>query len=209
MRAIVILFLFTLASAAPPARQGGEPAPQGPPDVAVVKFNWRKERLPGWENQRFGAPVENYEAMRARVDNERRIQQARNAGNKTDAGRRESSAKVVEDATYGKDDKPAERPRDGYRYKLQVRNDGQKTIKLVDWDYVFLDPDTQAEVARHLFTSEEKVGPGRVKDLDVFVLTPPVRTVNALVKGKDEPQFVEQVVLMRVVYSDGSVWQRP
>ncbi|HEV2860320.1 MAG TPA: hypothetical protein VGX48_04880 [Pyrinomonadaceae bacterium] len=207
MRAIVILLLFALASVAPQARQGA--APEGPPDLAVVKFNWRKERLPGWENERFGAPVENYEAMRDRLDNERRIQQARNNGNKTEAGRRESSAKVVEDAKYGKEDKPAERPRDGYRYKVQVRNDGQKTIKLVDWDYVFLDPDTQAEVARHLFTSEEKVGPGRVKELDVFVLTPPVRTVSALGRMKDAPKFVEQVVLMRVVYSDGSVWQRP
>jgi hypothetical protein len=212
MKAIVILLLFTLTSAALPARQqGGEPAPAGPPDLAVVKFNWRKERLPGWENERFGAPVENYEAMRARVENERRIQQARNAGNKAEAGRRESSAKVVDDAKYSKDDKPAERPRDGYRYKVQVRNDGPKTIKQVDWDYIFLDPDTRSEVARHLFTSEEKVGPGRVKDLDVFVLTPPVRTVSAQgePKVKEAPRFIEQVVLMRVVYSDGSVWQHP
>jgi hypothetical protein len=207
MRAIVILLLFTLTSVAPQARQGG--APEGPPDVAVVKFNWRKERLPGWENERFGAPVETYDAMRARVDNERRIQQARNTGNKAEVGRRESAAKVVDDAKYSKDDKPAERPRDGYRYKVQVRNDGPKTIKEVDWDYVFLDPDTRAEVARHLFTSEEKVGPGRVKDLDVFVLTPPVRTVNAQGKSKDAPKFVEHVVLMRVVYSDGSIWQHP
>ena len=210
MKAIVILFLFTLTSVAPQARQEGAPAPQqGPPDVAVVKFNWRKERLPGWEHNRLGPSFETYEAMRERVENERRIQQARNAGNKTEVARRESAAKVVEDAKYGKDDKGAERPRDGYRYKVQVRNDGPKTIKLVDWDYVFLDPATRAEVARQLFTSEEKVGPGRVKDLDVFVLTPPVRTVSAQGKRKEAPQFIEQVILMRVVYSDGSVWQHP
>jgi hypothetical protein len=90
-----------------------------------------------------------------------------------------------------------------------VRNDGAKTIKLVDWDYVFLDPETRQEVGRQLFTSEEKVKPGGEKDLDIFILSPPVRTVSAQGKKKDTPAFVEHVVLTRVVYSDGSVWQKP
>lgn len=210
MRAIATLLLLMAASAAAPARQAPpQPGPQAPPDVAVIKFNWRKERIPGWEKNDFGASVESYDAMRERLDNERRIQQARNAGNKTEVGRRESAAKMAEDARYSKAPANAERPRDGYRYKVRVRNDGAKTIKLVDWDYVFLDPETREEVGRQLFTSEEKVKPGGEKDLDVFVLSPPVRTVSAQGKQKDAPAFVEQVVLTRVVYSDGSVWQKP
>lgn len=209
MRATVILLLLMVTSAAPRAQQAA-PAPQGPPDVAVLKFTWRKERIPGWEKNQFGPSFETYDAMRERILNERRIQQARNAGNKAEVARREDAAKMVEDARYPKGAKDAERPRDGYRYKVQVRNDGPKTIKLVDWDYVFLDPETRQEVARHLFTSEEKVRPGSVRELDVFILSPPVRTVSAQGKQKQEaPPLVEQVFLMRVVYADGSVWQRP
>jgi hypothetical protein len=208
MRATVILLLITLTSVALHAQQA-TPVPEGPPGVAVVKFTWRKERIPGWENNRIGSPPENYDAMRDRVENERRIQQARNAGNKAEVGRRESAAKVVEDAKHPKDPPKTERPRDGYRYKMRIRNDGAKTIKLVDWDYVFLDPDTRKEVGRQLFTSEEKVRPGDAKDLDVFILSPPVRIVSAQGKQKEMPPLIEQVILTRVVYTDGSVWQQP
>ena len=208
MRATVILLLVTLTSVALQAQQAAS-APEGPPGVEVVKFTWRKERIPGWENNRIGSPPENYDAMRDRVDNERRIQQARNAGNKAEVGRRETAAKIVEDAKHQKDPPKTERPRDGYRYKVRIRNDGAKAIKLVDWDYVFLDPDTRKEVGRQLFTSEEKVRPGDARDLEVFILSPPVRTVNAQGKQKEATTFIEQVFLTRVVYADGSVWQQP
>jgi hypothetical protein len=209
MRAIVILLLATVTSAALRAQQPPTPDPQGPPDVAVVKFTWRKERIPGWENSQFGPSFETYDAMRERVENERRIQQARNAGNKAEVSRRESAAKMQEEAKFSKGAKVTERPRDGYRYKVQIRNDGAKTIKLVDWDYVFFDPNTRQEVARHQFTSEEKVRPGAVKNLDVFILAPPVRTVNARGSQQEDSPFIERVLLVRVVYSDGSVWQQP
>lgn len=209
MRATALLFLITVTSVALRAQEAAPAPPQVPPDVSVIKFDWRKERLPGWERNEFGASVESYDAMRERIENERRIQQARNAGNKTEVGRRESAAKMAEDARYTKAPANAERPRDGYRYKVRVRNGGAKAIKLVDWDYVFLDPETQQEVGRQLFTSEEKVKPGGEKDLDVFTLSPPVRTVSAQGKRKDVPAFIESVVLTRVVYTDGSVWERP
>ena len=46
--------------------------------------------------------------------------------------------------------------------------------------------------------------------MDVFGISPPARTVSAQVKKKDNaPGFIEHVVLTRVVYSDGSVWQKP
>ena len=207
MRAIAVLLLLMAAPAAAPAQEAA-PGPQGPPDVSVVKFNWRKERIPGWEKNEFGATVESYDAMRERLENERRIQQARNAGNKTEVGKRESAAKLVEDARYSKAPANAERPRDGYRYKVRVRNDGPKTIKLVDWDYVFLEPADGSEIARHQFTSEEKIKPGKEKELSVFTLSPPSRAVSASALGKKGPSpFNEKVVVVRVVYTDGSVWE--
>jgi len=213
MKATLILLLLTFTSAALQAQEA-TPGPQTttpPSEVAVVKFSWRKERIPGWENNRLGPSFETYEAMRERVMNERRIQQARNSGNKGEAGRREDAAKMAEDARYSKDKKQdTERPRDGYRYKVQLRNDGAKTIKTIDWDYVFLDPDTRQEVARHQFTSDETIKPGQSKELVVFYLTPPVNTVSAKQLGQKNPlPYQEQVLLTRIQFSDGSIWQRP
>lgn len=208
MLKLAVLLLILGLHTAPQAQQQ-QPDPQGPEGVAVVKFSWRKERIPGWENRSFGTSAETYDAMRARVDNERRIQAARNSGNKAELGRRESAAKMLEDASAPKGSRNAERPRDGYRYKVLVNNAGAKTVKLIDWDYVFLDPTTRQEVSRRQFTSEEKVRPGKDKELEVFILSPPFLTVNAKASRTDESPFVEQVVLMRVEYSDGTVWQRP
>jgi len=145
------------------AFHGTQPQPQqnasGSEVLAVVKFSWRRERLPGWEKPR-GISGENYEAMRERVENERRIQQARNTGNNAEVGRREGAAKMLEDAAT-QEARKAERPRDGYRYKVVLANTGSKTVSLIDWDYLFLDPKTDEVVARHQFTSEENIKPGK------------------------------------------------
>ena len=91
-----------------------------------------------------------------------------------------------------------------------MRNTGEKTIKLVDWDYIFLDPATQNEVTRYQFTSEEKIRPGKEAELDVFILSPPVRVVNARAMEKDEQvSSNERIEMVRIEYSDGTVWQRP
>lgn len=204
---LALLLLISWPAAAQQT-QSSPPGLQGPEDVSVVRFSWRKERIPGWEN-RVGTSAESYDTMRARVDNERRIQAARNSGNKAELGRREGAAKMLEDANAPKGSKDAAPPRDGYRYKVLVSNAGPKTVRLIDWDYVFLDPTTRQEVSRRQFTSEEKVRPGKDKELEVFILSPPFLTVNAKAPRTGETPFVEQVLLMRVEYSDGTVWQRP
>ena len=210
MKIMTALFLFACLSAAAPARQEpaaaqGSPA-QGPPDVTVLKSSWAREMIPGWEKGPTGA--EPYDVMMSRVASEQRAQRERNAGRRGAAARAEDESKVYRKAN---DDNTAkqkpQQTRFGYRYRISVKNGGQKAIKLIDWDYVFLDPATQAEIERHQFTSEEKVGAGKEKELSVFKLAPPTRTVSARASGrKDAPPFVERIVLVRVEYADGSVW---
>ena len=43
-------------------------------DVEVVKASWTKVRI-GWERDPFGGPLENFDEMRSRARNERRIAQ--------------------------------------------------------------------------------------------------------------------------------------
>jgi hypothetical protein len=203
MKILTALFLIAGLSAA--ARSQQPPAAEGPPELIVLKCSWSRELIPGWENKPTGA--EPYDVMLARVAAEQRAQRARNAGQKGTADKAESESKVYQKANSDKSAKAPERPRFGYRYKVSVRNGGRKAIKSIDWDYVFLDPDTQAEVGRQQFTSDEKIGPGKQKELSVFQLAPPTRTVSAGASGrKAAPPFVERVIRVRVEYSDGSAW---
>jgi hypothetical protein len=205
MALVFLVLISMLVIAQQPQQTTSQPA-----DAAVGTFSWSKERLPGWEKETAGSSVETYDVMRARLENERRIQQARNSGNKAELSRRESAAKMLEDAGLAKESKKAQRPRDGYRYKVLLTNTGSKTIKLVDWDYVFLNPTTGEEVARHQFTSQETIKPGKRKEVSVLYLTPPVKTVSAGILTKKEPMpFTELVVIARIEFSDGSVWQHP
>src|SRR5687767_4796805 len=47
---------------------------QQPSNVEVVKASWSKVRI-GWERDPFGGPLENFDEMRSRARNERRIAQ--------------------------------------------------------------------------------------------------------------------------------------
>lgn len=205
--ALVFLLLISMLTT---TQQPQQVSSQVPTDATVGTFSWRRERLPGWERESAGSSVEPYDVMRARLENERRIQQARNTGNKAELGRRESAAKMLEDAARAKESEKAQRPRDGYRYKVLLTNTGSKTIKVVDWDYVFIDPSTHEVVARHQFTSQESIKPGKSKEVSVLYLTPPVKTVSAGMLTKKEPMpFIEHVVIARIEFSDGSFWQHP
>ncbi len=190
----------------------GVALPPSPTDVMILKCSWARERIPGWEKSVYGPP-EPFDIMIARIQNERQMQQARNAGDKSSVSRTEGSAKQIERATLNAADKDAEKrsdpPRFGYRYKVLVRNSGAKAIKAIDWDYILYDPDTQNEIARHQFASEEKISPGKEKELSVFILSPPTRTVASdQHNNKDGNQFTEHAIIVRIEYSDGSTWQQ-
>lgn len=211
MKALSSLFLLlgivvgVEAQAASSAAAGGTLA-----DTVVLKFSWAKERLPGWENNPFGPSFETYDDMRVRVSDERRLQDARNTGKKAEASRIERDAQAREDATKKKVVTKQERARDGYRYKVTVKNIGAKTIKSIDWDYVFFDPSSHQESARHQFTSDEKIAPGKEKELNVMILSPPVSTVSTNALGsKGGLALDEQVQVVGIRYADGSVWSRP
>jgi|SRR5215207_1592942 len=173
--------------------------------VAVVKFGWDKERV-NWERDPFGGPVENFEEMRVRARNEKRIDDAKRGGSSdVDRIRREARA----DSALLEIARRKGPPRYGFRYKLSVRNEGAKAVKEFDWDYVFTDAATGDELGRHKFTSEGRVPPGKGKDFSFFIPNPPTMRVSAYALDKNERAGLqEKVVLVRVLYEDGTVWQR-
>jgi len=185
----------------PPAAAAAE----SPPDISVSKYSWSKERI-GWERDPFGGPVESFGDMRRRTSDERRLERARAGGNVGEANRIERDLRA-EQVLRARQTAP---PRYSFLYKISITNAGAKTVQEVDLDYAFLDAATGQEIGRRRFTGAEKVKPGKSKEFSFSAATPPTHMVSVYALDKNEQKGLRgQVLIMRVQYADGSVWQRP
>jgi hypothetical protein len=173
---------------------------QEPSGVEVLKTSWSKIRI-GWERDPFGGPLENFDEMRSRVRNERRI--ATGGGERA---RREAKADEANLAAQ-RAKKP---PMYYFIYKTKIKNNHTAAITQIDWDYVFFERDTENEIGRQEFTSDEQIGPGKTKELVVTITSPPTRTVSVTSLNLEErDRLSEKIMLVRVKYADGHVWQAP
>ena len=173
---------------------------QEPSGVEVVKASWSKIRI-GWERDPFSGPLENFDEMRSRVRNERRIANGGGERAKRDAKADEANLETL------RNKKP---PQYYFIYKTKIKNNHTAEITQIDWDYVFFEKDTDNELGRQQFTSDEHVGPGKTKELVVTITSPPTKTVSVTSLNLEErDRFSEKIVLMRVQYADGHIWQAP
>ena len=174
--------------------------------VEVVKFNWSKERL-GWEGNPFGGPIENFDEVRARTRNEKRIEDAKR-GNSAEIDKIRQEAKADAANIEAQHKNPVSRY--AFIYKATLRNTTSKIITSVDWDYIFLDRTDESEVGRQQFTSDEKINPGKAKELSVVINKPPTHTISVTsLNTSERDTLIGHVVIMRLQFADGSVWQRP
>lgn len=204
MKGLAMALLF--ASATLPSLVQSPTSVQDAPDVAVIKFNWSKERI-GWQRDPFGGPIENFDEMRARARNEKRIDDAKRGGS-ADVDRIKREANV--DAAIIEKTRQKGPPRYHFLYRVSVMNTGTKTIKAIHWDYSFSDAKTESEIGRRQFTSEEKIAPGKTREFRFLIPTPPTQTISVHALNKNERAGLgENVFIVRVEYSDGSVWQHP
>jgi hypothetical protein len=173
---------------------------QQPASVEVVKASWSKIRI-GWERDPFGGPLENFDEMRSRVRNERRV-----ASGGGERARREMKADEANLAAVR-----AKKPSQYYFiYKTKIKNNHTVAITQIDWDYVFFERDTENELGRQEFTSDEQIGPGKTKELVVTLTSPPTRTISVTSLNLEERnRLSEKIILVRVKYADGHVWQPP
>jgi hypothetical protein len=203
---LALALLFVTAAATTGAR--AQTLAGDPPDLQIVKFSWSKERL-NWERDPFSGPVESFDQMRVRTRNEKRISDAKAGGNSIDVDRVTREAKADSANVEEIRRRQAAPPRYGFMYKVSFKNNGAQVIKSLDWDHVFFDPETKTETARHQFTGDEKISPGKQKEFTVFSPHPPSHTVSVQKLDKRERDHVgEMIVVMRIQYADGSVWQR-
>jgi hypothetical protein len=173
--------------------------------VELVKYSWSKERL-NWEGNPFGGPNENFHQMQFRTRSEKRVSDAKRS-NSPEVGKLEKEAKT-DAAIVANENQNSAPPRYYFMYRASMKNLSSKQIKEIDWDYIFVDAATGEELGRRQFTSVQSIGPGKQKELTFTLPTPPTRRVSVYALDKKERLGIaEKVIIVRVTYADGSVWE--
>ena len=203
MKALVFaLLVFCSASV---ANAQGTSTSNDSPGLSIVKFSWSKERV-DWQQDPFSGPIENFDEMRVRSRNEKRIADAKRGGNGAEISKAEKEART--DAALTAQIHKNKPGRYQFLYKVEVRNSGNKIINALNWDYVFFDTNNQNELGRRRFRSLTKIAPGKSKELKFFLPTPPTQTVSIHSLDKRErTNLGELVMVWRIEYEDGSTWE--
>jgi hypothetical protein len=205
-----LLLLFLLTSDCLSQTPATSPAPQ---DVAIIQKQWRAEvRNPLMDESPFEFldRISQEEAERIRQANaaRRQTQRARNSTQQLppDTGRMETPPES--NPAENRQPLKLNEARVIYIYKIKVRNDGEKAIKALVWEYVFSEPETGREVGRRRFLSKTKIDPGKTKELTMRSASPPTGSINAASIGKkSQNQYSEKIVIRAVQFTDGSVKQ--
>jgi hypothetical protein len=106
-------------------------------------------------------------------------------------------------------DSRAPKPVDGFAYRAKVHNASTKPIEIIFWEYQFKEGPDSTIVTRRQFLCGVSIKPEKDKELQAFSLSGPhtVVSVDAL-GGKSATRGEENVVINRVEFADGTIWQR-
>jgi hypothetical protein len=98
---------------------------------------------------------------------------------------------------------------EGYEHRIKVRNAANKPADILFWEYQFIETSNPENVVRRQFICGVEMKPNKEKDVQSFSFSSPsaVISVESLAKGSTKP-FEERVVINRVEFTDGSIWQR-
>ena len=104
---------------------------------------------------------------------------------------------------------PQTKTMDGFAYRIKVQNQSANIVEIVFWEYQFQDPAQPDLIARRQFLCGVNITGGKGKELEGFSLSGPSDVINVktLANNTANP-FKETVLINRVEYSDGSIWQR-
>lgn len=188
---VTLLIIFTVALAK------SQTGPRQAPGLAVLEVKWtRIERNPDLEADPFLAN-----------DSQRAQQKAQQDAIRENVARTTAEAPRVQiperpGANPGPTGSPG--PLVKYVYRVTVQNTGDKSIRKVVWRYESFDVAMQRFVGRRDYVTSINIRPGQTKKLAAESSSPPQHTVNA--NSKEQP--ANRVVVLRIEYSDGTIWQR-
>jgi len=103
----------------------------------------------------------------------------------------------------------APKPIEGFSYRAKFQNVSDKELEIIFWEYEFTDGAITPVVSRRQFLCAGLTKAGKEKDFKGFTLSGPsdVVAVDTLAKKTDSP-LKERVVINRLEFTDGTIWQR-
>ena len=204
MRTLMLLaLLFTLALC---ARSGA--AQTDGPSLAVVGFKHAKTRYT--VERADSAATTPAPAMTAANRNFERNRRANDP-----AGVRDPNADTLDgrSAAMEKNIQEARAPKrkevEGYEYRVKFRNGGAAAVEVLFWEYQFTETSNTSNAARRQFLCGVGIKPGKEKEVVSFSVSGPSNVVSAgSLANESGPDYAEKVVINRIEYADGSIWQR-
>lgn len=201
MKTLCLMILLFLSSVAV-GRAQGQPASQDSGGLTVVQISWSRQVYSSLLDQDdpFKHNREQLEdaQIQERIDRE-------NA-----ARTRNGKTAIFYPGRPTRIDTNVRGAQTAYTYKAKVTNNDTKTIRVIEWDYVFYDSATNKEVGRHPLKNNVKLQPGKSTELSRRTASPPAKVVDINKTGKKiKEQYTERVEIQRIEYDDGSVWERP
>lgn len=194
-RALLLLVFLLLVDISAQSSQAQPEAPH----LTVTKKTWRKEvHIPALTSDPFRSNDEQAEMQRAQRDNAIRNSVRVREGNTPQPTVRNAKPMPTE----------PEGPTSRFVYRVTVKNSGPKTITGLVWDYVFFDSEKAELVGQHSFQNRVKIRTGKSTELIGETTRPPTLVLDAT-KAKKGEALSEEVIIRRIVYEDGSFWQRP
>jgi hypothetical protein len=189
-----------------------QPSPQNPSTahetspVVAISFRWFKDRqaaekvvVPARGPQPSMIEPNNNIAREARTDGTKPV--------------RDPNLEKLETRSASLDElaqQSNETPRvEGFTYEVTFKNLNAKQAQTVFWEYHFKETATPENTSRHRFVCSVRMKPEKEKVVQVFSTLSPgaVISLKDLAKGSGK-QFDESVVIDRIEFDDGSVWQR-
>jgi hypothetical protein len=199
-----ILFLFSLLLTLIIPLQSQVETTSAPMTVTSSKWS-RTRRVPPAQEVEGNAPA------RAVIPQNKIF--ARDARANESPGARDPNADTLDGRSAALEKSVAESrasqgdPVDGYAYRIKVQNQTNRAVEVVFWEYRFEDPANPDQVSRRQFLCGVNIGGGKSKELEGFSRSGPSDVVNVMTLNSGAP-FKESVLINRIEFTDGSMWQR-
>ena len=187
--------------------QTGQSDNAADPFVSVLKIKWVKTRISLKKAEEAGvAPVRAVIPQNKNFARNVRMNEppgVRDPNSDTLDGRSAEMDRVIQESRSTKSDL------DGFTYQAKIRNDSKKDIAIVFWEYQFVEAANPGNLARRQFLCGVDLRPGKEKDLEGFSLSGPGEVISVTtLENKNVREYQDRVLINRVEYSDGSMWQR-
>ena len=198
------LGLFLLILSAVPAVLGQAP-------VTVVSAGWKVDRQPAPQPESQYIPpqkeVTANDKYWARKNRENQPQTAHPTRSETTLDGPTRRSRPHQRRSKDKDGKDV----DGYTYRASLKNDTQKPIRIIYWEYIFVGAQqTPGNSVRRQFLCSASIKPGEKKDVWLFSTLGPSETISVeSLTAETQDLFDAKAFVNRVEFSDGSVLSRP